>query len=257
MLAWSPLLPLFDRVQDNKTATLDITLSDYLSPSNFPKTLDRELSLESLFNSPSRFSDFVSLYKIQIVRRLLPGLHKPGYTEEESSSSASSSSAPPPSSGRDGQRQPYPDDPPPGRIGAGPQFPQPGRNPLEIGRSDLDPLGGTLGRLPGAGGDGMVVGPGHPLFNREREQNDPLRIPGTGGRGNPTGPWGGDGYLPPLGAPPGARFDPVGPFGGNAAGVPRRDWGDEFQPPVCQVCYAAVCLSMVLTVSSRQPIVRV
>jgi hypothetical protein len=52
----------------------------------------------------------------------------------------------------------------------------------------------------------MFPGPSHPIF---------------GGRGGPrvqdpfgtTGPWGGDGYLPPMGAPPGARFDPVGPPG--------------------------------------------
>lgn len=89
-----------------------------------------------------------------------------------------------------------------------------------------------MGRLPGAGGDGMLVGPNHPLFQREREQYDPLRIPGTGGQGN-RGPWGGDGFLPPLGAPPGARFDPVGPFApGNAGGQPRRNWGDEMPPPV-------------------------
>jgi len=91
-----------------------------------------------------------------------------------------------------------------------------------------------MGRLPGAGGDGMFVGPDHPLFNRERDQNDPLRIPGTGGGGaGARGPWGGDGFLPPLGAPPGARFDPVGPFApGGGMNVPRRNWGDEMPPPV-------------------------
>ena len=114
-----------------------------------------------------------------------------------------------------------------------PRFGLPGQNPLEIGRTDLDPLGGAMGRYPNAGGDGMFVGPNHPLFNRERDHNDPLRLPGTGGRGGQMGPWGGDGFLPPLGAPPGARFDPVAPFqpGGNV-GMPRRNWGDEMPPPV-------------------------
>ncbi|KAK0453907.1 PI31 proteasome regulator N-terminal-domain-containing protein [Armillaria borealis] len=39
------------------------------------------------------------------------------------------------------------------------------------------------------------------------------------------GPWGGDGFLPPMGAPPGARFDPVGPgaaIPGRGRGLPSR-----------------------------------
>ncbi|KAH9045183.1 PI31 proteasome regulator N-terminal-domain-containing protein [Lactarius pseudohatsudake] len=59
------------------------------------------------------------------------------------------------------------------------------------------------------------------------------------------GPWGGDGYLPPMGAPPGARFDPVGPglgpFPGRTGFGPRGGQpgggnvgdpdNDEFMPP--------------------------
>lgn len=168
------------------------------------------------------------------MQKLIPGLVKPGYSEDSSSNTGGT--APQPSSGPNHPRPgvPYPDPDPEGegRIGAPPRLPSAGQgqNPLEIGRSDLDPLGGQVGRLPGVGGDGMMVGPGHPLFNRERQGNDPLRMPGQ------TGPWGGDGFLPPLGAPPGARFDPVGPFGGpGQPGFPgnaRRNWGDEFPPPV-------------------------
>ena len=67
-----------------------------------------------------------------------------------------------------------------------------------------------------------------------------MRGPGGNGRG----PWGGDGFLPPMGAPPGARFDPVGPgmgplggtFPGRGRGVPGRGNTndpdpDEFMPP--------------------------
>lgn len=78
---------------------------------------------------------------------------------------------------------------------------------------------------------------------------DPLRggIGGVGGYRGQTGPWGGDGFLPAMGAPPGARFDPVGPFGpGTGPNSPRfpgagrgRGFGpggagpdnDEFMPP--------------------------
>ncbi len=82
-------------------------------------------------------------------------------------------------------------------------------------------------------GGGMYVGPNHPMFAGRG---------GGSGRGQ-AGPWGGDGYLPSLGAPPGARFDPVGPFGrggfpgtGRGRGGPPGPFGgdpdnDEFFPP--------------------------
>jgi proteasome inhibitor subunit 1 (PI31) len=78
----------------------------------------------------------------------------------------------------------------------------------------------------------MFVGPGHPIFGH-----------GVRGPSSDRGPWGGDGFLPPLGAPPGARFDPVGPgpvrgpFGGNNnGGLPGRGNlrdpdNDDFMPP--------------------------
>ncbi|KAJ3518392.1 hypothetical protein NMY22_g13704 [Coprinellus aureogranulatus] len=78
----------------------------------------------------------------------------------------------------------------------------------------------------------MFVGPNHPIFGI-RDGNQPRQ-----------GPWGGDGFLPPLGAPPGARFDPVGPAfpnRGPRGGFPHegppggrnmRDIdNDEFLPP--------------------------
>ncbi len=73
----------------------------------------------------------------------------------------------------------------------------------------------------------MFVGPTHPMFNTRRG----LTAPGRG-------PWGGDGYLPPLGAPPGARFDPIapepGPLGVGGRRLLHRHGGpdnDEFMPP--------------------------
>lgn len=226
--------------QDDKTATLDIITSDYTSSSNFPKALSGDNSISSLselFNSPTRLSDFIKAYKTQVIQKLLPGLVKPGYEEERDTSrdgGNTGGNAPPPTAGPS-QPRPHLPDRDPGRHGGGINLPGPGygQNPLEIGRSDLDPLGGQVGRLPGVGGDGMYVGPNHPLFNRERNQENPL----GGGAGQPQrGPWAGDGYLPPLGAPPGARFDPITPFGvgPNVPNQPpRRNWGDEFPPPVC------------------------
>lgn len=111
------------------------------------------------------------------------------------------------------------------------------RNPLEIGRDDLDPFPSPFGRGPFGfqplqPGGGMIVGPGHPAFGG---------VPAPANRG----PWGGDGFLPPLGAPQGARFDPVHPFGPGPrlpgqgrGGIPPRGGymggdpdNDEFHPP--------------------------
>lgn len=66
-----------------------------------------------------------------------------------------------------------------------------------------------------------MLGPNHPLF-RDRMQNedDPLRLPGRGG-GPQTGPWGGDGFLPPMGAPPGARCVDFFLFFGSSEGPAR------------------------------------
>lgn len=113
----------------------------------------------------------------------------------------------------------------------------------------------------------MFVGPNHPIFGG-RGSGSPgtgMGIPGNRNRG----PWGGDGYLPPMGAPPGARFDPVGPglgfpggggigpFSGGGGmggfggiGGPRRPNlpggtgdpdNDEFMPPGA-VCLPSFCL---------------
>lgn len=188
--------------------------------------------------------------KLQILQKLVPGLRKEGYTEEsatESSSSAARAAAAP--------NQPRPqvtppgNAPPPGQYAPPPTFPH--GNPLEIGRRDLDPIpmnpfspaplfGGPLS------GDGMFVGPDHPIW-AGRGQG------GHGGFADRNGPWGGDGYLPSIGAPPGARFDPVGPgmgpfppggpgsggFGQGPGGRGRGGLGgphagpdnDEFMPP--------------------------
>ena len=92
-------------------------------------------------------------------------------------------------------------------------------NPHDIGRSDLLPLGGMGGTFGSAGPSSNPfggVGGGGGMFMGRDEFRDRFGGDGSvGGRGGGAqGPWGGDGYLPPMGAPPGARFDPVGPAGG-------------------------------------------
>jgi len=154
----------------------------------------------------------------------MPGLRKDGYTESVDASSSSSS--------RPTERGPVPaprPERPPDVPETHPFYPPvTPRNPLEIGTRDRNPFPiNPFAPAPlfSDDNDGMFVGPNHPIFNPRLGQNPPVR-----------GPWGGDGYLPPLGAPRGARFDPIGPGPdlGRGRGVPRRFHdpdNDELMPP--------------------------
>ncbi|GAA5985605.1 hypothetical protein JCM10908_007038 [Rhodotorula pacifica] len=265
---------------DSRSSTLDISTRDCFSPSAFPCPV-ADLSDQKPFAASHRFKDLVTLYRINIIQKLLPGLNKPGYQEVEATAAGPSSSAPraplagtgaylpdaggpmgmfPRGGGGGGAGQqprspasgggatgggspapplpgPIPDDPLriPGSGGRGGPGGVGGGLPLaDIGRRDLDPLGGMggtfggpsgFGRLPGIGiggddGGGMFMGPDHPLFRERFGPDADLARRGGGGGGGETGGrrWGGDGYLPPIGAPPGARFDPVGPSNGPPGG---------------------------------------
>lgn len=116
-------------------------------------------------------------------------------------------------------------------------------SPLAVGNKDRDPLAASNAHLPYPlmpplpgpthPGDGMIVGPNHPLFHhdfRPGNSSNPLHA-------SPR--WGGDGYLPRAAVPPGARFDPVTPFEGPHGPGPRPrggppqgnpDW-DDLPPP--------------------------
>lgn len=179
----------------------------------------------------------MSQVKMKVIQKLIPGLRKDGYAEQsDDASSNSTASAPRPDNA--GPSRPRPEAPPhaPDRRDQFPyNSPISPENPLSIGRRDLEPFSQNPFAPPSMfsppnRGDGMFVGPDHPMFDARRGG----RMGGVGGRG----PWGGDGFLPPMGAPPGARFDPVGPFmgGGGFGGLPGRGNlrgpdNDEFMPP--------------------------
>ncbi|GAA5820921.1 hypothetical protein JCM11251_001877 [Rhodosporidiobolus azoricus] len=247
-----------------------------LSPSS-PLTVSTSLSPTLPFSAPHRLADLILLYRLNVLQKLIPGLRKDGYEEvSERDLSGSGGASGSGAQGGGGRRQgagggaqggrggylPDRGGPmgmfPPGRSpsGSGGGGGAPDNDPLripgsggrggggfgsplaEIGRRDLDPLGGMGGTfgggLPGGlggfggfggggggfgggGGDGggMFMGPDHPLF---RERFGPGGVGGNVGGGGEGRRWGGDGYLPPGGAPPGARFDPVGPVNGPPGG---------------------------------------
>lgn len=196
-----------------------------MSPSFFPCDLSASDAppLVHGFISSNRVNDLIFNFRTKIVQKLMPGLRKEGYTEvDDSCNVAAASRQEEPRPARAQPQQPptapqgYPHRNPNSHVPA---------NPLEIGRRDLDPFPtnpfSPPSMFPGSGeGDGMLVGPHHPLFGARGGRED---FP------SPRGPWGGDGYLPPMGAPPGARFDPVGPFSGRFGGMGGR--GPRGGPP--------------------------
>ncbi|GAA5874950.1 hypothetical protein JCM16303_004956 [Sporobolomyces ruberrimus] len=242
------LLLVGNAVDSSRSSSFECLKTDYFSPTSLSPSQPlsvSDLSPSRPFSTPTRFDDLILLYRLNILQKLVPGLRKEGYTELSSSDAPSAGSS---SSGGNrplaGTRDYLPDSG--GPLGMYPQrdrVPPPrGDDPLripgsggyggggrpigEIGRNDLLPLGGlggTMGGFPGGDGGGMFMGPDHPLFRE--------RFEGGGGQGNAERRWGGDGFLPPIGAPPGARFDPVGPENGapgstgGSFGLPQGTFG--------------------------------
>ncbi|KAG6911719.1 hypothetical protein DXG01_007969 [Tephrocybe rancida] len=229
-------------VESDKVSSLDISTNDFVSPSYFPRNLESDSSGQPLvhgFISSNRVADLTTQVKFKILQKLIPGLRKEGYTEEEVTDSRNAEGSNPPLNQNPPPAHPQPVIPPYAPYQPPLSAPE---NPLSIGRRDLDPFPANPFAppplFPGSGGDGMFVGPDHPIFGASR------------GRGPfaDLGPWGGDGFLPPMGAPPGARFDPIMPgalpgrggFGGlgggrggrgGPRGPPAGPDNDEFMPP--------------------------
>ncbi|KAG9017334.1 hypothetical protein FRB95_013838 [Tulasnella sp. JGI-2019a] len=211
-------------LESGATNTFDIVTSDYLSPSFFPHSLDDAASTPLVhgFISSTRVKDLVQLYKLNILTKLVPGLRKEGYEE------ATVTSAPTAERGQSSREQPRTDPSPFRPFGNNPGASN-DYDPLRIpsvGRRDLDPIPRNPFSPPslfGGEDDGMYVGPNHPIFRGG---------PRAGGIGDERqGPWGGDGFLPAMGAPPGARFDPIGPGprgGGPLGGFPGPSRGGPF-----------------------------
>jgi len=221
-------------LESDKASSFDVSTNDFTSPSFFPHDLSASDAQPLIhgFISSNRITDIVSRFQLVIVQKLIPGLRKEGYTE--TSEASSSSQARPSRPNNPESSRPQPLSPPSAPARSDPYLV---RNPLEIGRSDLSPFPrnpfAPPSLFPDNRGDGMFVGPDHPIF-------------GQGGGRSPgnIGPFGGDGFLPPMGAPPGARFDPIvpGPLGGLPRRGPRGPGGqfgpgtgepdnDDFMPP--------------------------
>lgn len=147
--------------------------------------------------------------KTKIIQKIIPGLIKEEFVEERTSDDNTARA-----------------DPPRGNLPTVPELlassPVSLRSPnrFEIGATDLSPPG----IFSQSSGDGMYLGSDHPIWGIGRD-------PGTR---SGSGPWGGDGFLPPMGAPPNARFDPINPIPPSRRGPLRRTGepdNDEHMPP--------------------------
>jgi len=247
---------------DERISRFEITAKDYISSSALPLRITLTESgeedrsnlkprLQEVFISESRIKDLASLFKITIIQKLMPGLHKEGYEETAADAGTSERErvrdAREDEHARRGPRvdplradplpqpaRPYPFDdplaapprrpvgdfPPPGfedeyEINRPPRGGVPGfprRSPFNIGHDDLNPPG--LG--PNDPLRGSFVGGGglaRPLGGGGMHPtfDDPL-FGGQGGQGG--------GFDPQ--APPGARYDPVGPGDGPPQGRSGR-----------------------------------
>lgn len=231
---------------DDKTASVEVKTQDYISEGSLNNAPASDVSskISEAFISAGRMTDLSSLFRINIIQKLAPGIQKEGYEDTGTrveQPRRNEETRPP-------RRDPLEDDhEPPARpspfddpLAAAPRRPMPvgdfpppdfedeyemrrpprgmpglggGRNPLAIGDRDLyppglgpnDPLRMGPGGGPFTGGGGM-----HPTFD------DPL-FGGQGGGGMPYDPR----------APPGARYDPIGPGDGppNVRGGPRFPGG--------------------------------
>jgi len=202
---------------------------------------DKKVALRNVFISNGRLADLASLFKLNIIQKLAPGIQKAGYEDTRSTveQPRRHEETRPPARDplRDDQpapARPYPFDDP---LAAAPRRPQPSGDFAPPGFEDeyemnRPPRGMPLGGQPfGNIGDRDLYPPG-------LGPNDPLRIgPGGGGfRGgggmHPTFDdplFGGQGGQQPFDprAPPGARYDPVGPGDGppSLRGGPRFPGG--------------------------------
>ncbi|KAI9842111.1 MAG: hypothetical protein M1837_007472 [Sclerophora amabilis] len=249
---------------DDKTASFDINVKDFISESSLPVNISDEERLvdalrgtfERVFIFPARITDLAHSFKLNILQKLMPSLHKEGYEESssETAQDSSRSSHRQPQPQRQPERDPLRSDPipPPARphpladpLAQPPRRPVPdfappgfedehqmmqpprgyapgpgGRNPLSIGDEDLYPPG---------------LGPHDPLRGTFGPTGGGLPRPGGGGGMHPTfddplfgGRDGRQGGYNPQ-APPGARYDPVHggeqPFGSHFPHHPGNNGG--------------------------------
>jgi hypothetical protein len=231
---------------DDKTASFEVKAQDYVSEGSMKGSAESksDSKIQEIFISPGRMTDLSSLFRLNIIQKLAPGIHKEGYEDNTSAAAQRSlgeaEQPHPPQHNplrddREPPASPYPFDDPlataPRRPVPVGDFAPPGfEDEYEMQRPPRGATGGIGGRNPLSIGDRDLYPPG-------LGPNDPLRMgPGGGFQGgggmHPTFDdplFGGQGGRQPYDprAPPGARYDPIGPGDGppNVRGGPRFPGG--------------------------------
>lgn len=243
---------------DERISRFEITAKDYISSAALPLRItltesgeedrsDLEAKLKGVFISPSRIQDLASEFKLTIIEKLIPNLHKEGYQESPNAGRSAVQDA------QNEREEGYARRNPPRDPLAGPHLPEPARpypfdDPLAANprrpfpqgdfpppgfddEYDLNrPLRGMAPPFPGAGSPFNI---GHDDLNPPGlGPSDPLRgsfvgggLPRPGGFGGGMHPTFDDPLFGGQGqgrgnphAPPGARYDPVGPGDGPQRG---------------------------------------
>ncbi|KUJ06864.1 uncharacterized protein LY89DRAFT_790240 [Mollisia scopiformis] len=243
---------------DERISRFEVTAKDYVSSAALPLRItlnqsgeedrsDLPSKLKDIFISPSRIQDLASLFKVTIIQKLMPGLHKEGYEEASNAGASAREDAEDERAEGHARRNPRQDPlrdpglPEPARpYPFMPDVAQP-RHPVPQGdfpppgfddEYDMNrPLRGMAPQFPGASSPFNI---GHDDLNPPGlGPHDPLRgsfvggggLPRPGGMGgmHPTfddplfGGQGGVARQDPR-APPGARYDPLGPGDGPQRG---------------------------------------
>ncbi|KAF2121483.1 PI31 proteasome regulator N-terminal-domain-containing protein [Lophiotrema nucula] len=247
---------------DDKIASFDVVVKDYVSESSLPLNLPESTPAEELaqklqdvYISEGRLNDLGALLKISVIQKLAPSLQKEGYEEDRQRHVEAER--------REGQAErsdPRPADPFRPPRDPDPARPYPYNDPLAMpprgpNRPLPEPIPGFEDEYeinrprPGLRDDRFPAGIGHDdLYPPGLGPHDPLRpsfgggLPRPGGMGGGMHPsfddplfrgQGGQGGYDPR-APPGARYDPVGPSdplrdnsrrGGGPGGFPGGGFG--------------------------------
>ena len=216
-------------IGDDKVASFDVAVKEFVSESSLPFTLPPETSelestssLQGVFITAGRIGDFSALVKLQLLQKLIPGLQKEGYQESAQAAEERIHAADRREQVTERERQSpqMPQDPQPP-----PAVPRPLGDPLAAPPRrpyrgpDFEPPGfeDEHGILRPPGGGRTYPGERQPLNIGERDlyppglgPHDPLRI------GGPRGGFQGGGGMHPT------FDDPL--FGGPGSG------GDGYDP---------------------------
>lgn len=229
---------------EDKATSFDVPVNEFITSSSLPFQIqtNQPSNLRSIFVSPNRLDDLISLFKVHIIQKFTVPNSLQQSVDQGSRQRDHPEGPPRHDPLREDQAPPaaHPyrfDDP----LAAAPRRPAPVGDFAPPGFEDEYELNHPRGGLAMPGGQGMPRSGDRDLYPQGLGPHDPLRGtfgPGARGSGgmHPTpddpmfGGLGGQqgGYNPR--APPGSRYDPVGPWDAPPFGRGAGPGGSGFGP---------------------------